>query len=97
MQKIVQLREIMFENSSANEYGVQIGENHKNGSQTSPDSVPLREELMRTRLLGNQTLAGGLELYRCTVIVYSTTVYFLVKEGRKEGRPLTVYEVCRSL
>ena len=62
----------MFENSSAYEYGVQIGENHKNGSQTSPDSVPLREELMRTRLLGNQTLAGGLELYRCTL--YSNSI-----------------------
>ena len=36
------------------------------------DSVPLREELMRTRLLGNQTLAGGLELYRCTL--YSNSI-----------------------
>ena len=45
--------EIMFENSSAYEYGVQIGENHKNGSQTSPDSVPLREaEAAQGRTIG---------------------------------------------
>ena len=84
MQKIVQLREIMFENSSAYEYGVQIGENHKNGSQTSPDSGPLREELMRTRLLGNQTLAGGLELYHCTL--YSNRILHYIFLWRKEGK-----------